>query len=140
MEILIVRNNHTILNWERKSSIVKYEECMSNDKIEKLSSKLCKNKRMKKFMVTCLGLAFYFKSAFAVGVGGKGIDSLGWTMLNLIRHWAYWILLVYCIISVIKAGINGEAKSTLPIVMKFVIIFASMYLIPAIFDAIVGAF
>ena len=139
MEILIVRNNHTILNWERKSSIVKYEDCMSNEKIEMLSSKLCKNKRMKKFVVTVLGLAFYFKNAYAATSGG-GIDKLGWTMLNLIRHWAYWILLVYCIISVIKAGINGESKSALPIIMKFVVIFASMYLIPAIFDAIVGAF
>jgi len=131
MEILIVKNNHTILNWESKLPITKYQN------VEILSSKLTKNKKHKRFLITLLGLSLYAKNVFAAG---KGIDALGWTLLGLIRHWAYWILLIWCIVEVIKSGINGDSKKTLPIIMKFVIIFASMYLIPGIFDAIKGAF
>ena len=130
MEILIIKNNHTITNWESKNLFNKYDT-------EILASKLTKNGKMKKFVVTLLGLTFYFKTVLAAG---KGIDSLGWTLLALVRHWAYWILLIWCIVDVIKSGLSGDSKKTLPIVLKYVVIFASMYLIPAIFDAIKNSF
>ena len=130
MEILIIKNNHTIINWESKNLFNKYDT-------EVLATKLVKNNRMRKFTVTLLGLCLYFKTVYAAA---KGIDSLGWTLLGLVRHWAYWILLIWCIVDVIKSGLSGESKKTLPIILKYVIIFASMYLIPSIFDAIKGAF
>ncbi|MBU3098404.1 MULTISPECIES: hypothetical protein [Clostridium] len=133
MEILIIKNHHTIVNWESKTQYTKYQEC----DIEKLSSQLTKNKKIKKFVITLLGCTLYFKNVFA---STKGIDSLGWTLLGLIRHWAYWILLIWCIVDVVKSGLSGDSKKTLPIVLKYVIIFASMYLIPVIFDAVKGAF
>jgi len=43
-------------------------------------------------------------------------------------------------VDVIKSGLSGDSKKTLPIVLKYVVIFASMYLIPAIFDAIKNSF
>jgi len=131
MEILIIKNNHTLVNWESKLPFTKYQNT------EVLTNKLFKNNRTKKFTITLLGLTLYCKNVFAAT---KGIDSLGWTLLGLVRHWAYWILLIMCIVEVIKSGLNGESKKTLPIVMKFVVIFASMYLIPVIFDAIKEAF
>lgn len=131
MELLIIKNNHTILDWNSKLSITKYQN------VEVLANKLSKNKRHKRFLITLLGLSLYFKNVFAAT---KGIDALGWTLLGLIRHWAYWILLIMCIVEVIKSGLNGDSKKSLPIIMKFVVIFASMYLIPVIFDAIKGAF
>ena len=131
MEILIIKNNHTILDWESKLPITKYQN------VEVLSSNLTKNKKHKRFLITLLGLSLYAKNVFAAS---DGIDKLGWTLLGLIRHWAYWILLIMCIVEVIKSGLNGDSKKSLPIIMKFVVIFASMYLIPVIFDAIVKAF
>jgi len=110
---------------------------MENIEVETFTNKIMKNKRLKKFAITLLGLSLYFKDAFAAT---KGIDPLGITLLGLIRHWAYWILLIWCIVEVIKSGLEGESKKTLSIIMKFVIIFSSMYLIPSIFDAIVDAF
>lgn len=137
MEILVIKNNHTVINWESKSPLSKYNECINNEEVARLSSKLSKNRRTRNFLVTFLGCVLYFKSVLAVG---KGIDALGWTLLGLIRHWAYWILLIWCIVDVVKGGLGGESKKTLPIVLKYVVIFASMYLIPAIFDAVKGAF
>ena len=130
MEILIIKNNHTIINWESKNLFNKYDT-------EILTNKLVKNNRMKRFTITLLGLTLFCKDVFAAG---KGIDSLGWTLLGLVRHWAYWILLIWCIVDVIKSGLSGDSKKTLPIVLKYVVIFASMYLIPAIFDAIKNSF
>ena len=134
MELLIIKNNHTIVNWESKSSLTKYVECISDDKVEILASKLSKNAKKKKFLITLLGLSLYCRNVFAAG---KGIDYLGMTILNLIRGWSYWILIIWCVIEIVR---SGDAKKTLPIVMKFVIIFASMYLVPTIFDAIKVAF
>lgn len=110
---------------------------LQNIEVETFTNKIMKNARFKKFTVTLLGMSLYFKDVFAAG---KGIDALGWTLLGLIRHWAYWILLIWCIVDVIKSGLSGDSKKSLPIIMKFIIIFASMYLIPEIFDAIAKAF
>jgi len=131
MEILIIKNNHTLVNWESKVPFSKYQD------VEVLSNKITKNKKMKKFVVTLLGLSLYCKNVLAAG---KGIDALGWTLLGLIRHWAYWILLLWCIVEVIGSALNGSTKKTLPIIFKFIIIFSSMYLIPEIFNGIKGAF
>lgn len=137
MEILIIKNNHTIIDWESRSSLTKYVDCMSDSKVELLANKLSKKASHRKFLITLLGLSLYCKNVFAAT---KGIDALGWTLLGFVRHWAYWILLIWCIIEVIKSGLSGDSKKTLPIIMKFVIIFASMYLIPSIFDAIKASF
>lgn len=140
MEILVIKNNHTIINWESKTPFIKYVNGFNNEKFELLSSKLSKNNKMQKFVVTLLGLTLYCKTVFGAVAKAKGIDALGWTLLGLVRHWAYWILLVWCIVDVIKSGLSGESKKTLPIILKYVVIFASMYLIPTIFDAIKTSF
>ncbi|MBX4259711.1 hypothetical protein KTC96_24615 (plasmid) [Clostridium estertheticum] len=108
-----------------------------NPSVQYFTNKIMKNKRLKKFTITLLGVSLYFKDVFAAA---KGIDMLGWTLLGLIRRYAYWVLLIWCIGEVIKSGLGGESKKTLSIVMKYVIIFASMYIIPGVFDAIRGSF
>jgi len=108
-----------------------------NAEVETFTTKVMKNGRLKKFTVVLLGASLYFKSVFATT---KGIDALGWTLLGLIRQYAYWVLLIWCIVEVIKSGVGGESKKALSIVMKFVIIFASMYLLPNLFNVIKGAF
>ena len=135
----MLKNKSIILSQDEKSLCFNSYKLhdISNAEVETYTNKIMKNARLKKFNITLLGMSLYFKDVFAAT---KGIDALGWTLLGLIRHWAYWILLIWCIVEVIKSGMSGESKKTFPIIMKFVIIFASMYLIPGIFDAIKGAF
>jgi len=139
MQILIIKNNHTIINWDSssRSSLVKYQDCMSDAKVELLASKLSRKATQKRFLITLMGLSLYCAKVFAAT---SAIDKLGWSLLNLVRQWAKPILVVWCLIDVIKSGLSGDAKKTLPILMKYVIIFASMYLIPEIFDAVEQAF
>jgi len=65
-----------------------------------------------------------------------GIDGLGYMIIDLIRHWAYFILIIMCIVEVIRAGIGGDSNKILSIVMRYLLIFMSMYLVPDLFDAI----
>lgn len=148
MELLIINNNHTILNWEQsKTKMVKFDECMNNEKAEILSSKLFKNRQVKKMMVVALGLALYCKASLATvscvstsAVGATGIDKLGWAMMGLVRQWGFWILLIWCMVDLIRSSIHGDQKQALPIVLKYTTIYAVMFLLPSIFLAIAGAF
>ena len=139
----MLKNNRSVilspdeLSLQFNTSHFQLSENVKNEECENFATKIIKSKRIKKFTITLLGTALYFKDVYAAT---KGIDSLGWTLLGLIRHWAYWILLIMCIVEIIKSGLNGESKKTFPILMKFLVIFASMYLVPALFDAIKNAF
>ena len=133
MEILIIKNNHIILDWESKSPITKYKN------METLSTKIVKDKRLNKFVVTLLGLSLYCKSVFAAS-NLTGVDKLGWVLLSLVRKWGYHILVIMCIVEVIRAGIGGDSKKILGIIMKFLLMFASLYLVPSLFDAIRTSF
>jgi len=95
------------------------------------------NKSTRNFIVVLLASVMYASNAFAAG---KGVDSLGNTLLTLIRQWAYWVILIMCIVEVIRAGVSGDSKKILSIVSKYVIVFASMYLVPSLFDAIRSSF
>jgi len=105
--------------------------------VETFARKIMKNDRLKKFTITLLGVALFCKDVFAAT---KGIDALGMTLLALVRQWAKPILILWCIVDVIKNGLSGDSKKILPILLKYIIIFASMYLIPIIFDAIERSF
>ena len=135
----MLNNNSIILSDdEMKLQFNTHKFCnLENIKTETLVNKITRNKRLKRFTITLLGVSLYFKDVFAAG---KGIDPLGETLLGLIRHYAYWVLLLWCIVDVIRNGLGGDNKKTLSIVMKFAIMFASMYLLPQLFDAIKAAF
>lgn len=148
MEILIVNNNHTILNYEGKTNLIKLDECLTDKKVNALSTKLCKNKQIRNMMVTALGLGLYCKSTLATvpvgmstsAVGAKGIDALGWAMMGLVRQWGFWILLIWCMVNLIQSTAHGDQKQALPIILKYTMIYATMFLLPTIFLAIAGAF
>lgn len=117
------------------------KDIRNNHRMEHLAIKINENKVLEKFVVTLMASALYAKDVLAAAAKeGQGIDKLGWKFLGLIRHWGFWILLIMCIVEVIRAGISGDSKKILGIIMKFLIIFGSMYLVPELFEAIRDAF
>jgi len=134
---MLITNKSVILSTDEMALQFNTHKLINDRDVETFTTKIMKNARLKKFTITLLGMSLYFKSVFA---STKGIDALGWTLLGLIRQYAYWVLLIWCIVEVIKSGVGGESKKTLSIVMKFVIIFASMYLLPNLFNVIKEAF
>ena len=120
---------------ERKELTLK--EIMATNTSETFVSKIMENSRVKKAAVVFMATMLYSQKALAAG---KGIDALGMTLITLIRQWAYWILIIMCIIEIIRAGAGGDSKKILGIVMKYLLIFASMYLVPTLFDAVKNSF
>lgn len=113
------------------------KEIRKKHNLEIFTAKIMKSDRFKKFAITLLGCSLYFKNVFAAG---KGIDALGWTILGLIRQWGYWILLIACTVEIVRAGTGSDSKKILSIVMKFLLIFALMYIVPEGFNAIKNSF
>lgn len=126
-----------MLNCLCKKTTMSIPEFLNLKHEETLIIKIIKNDRFEKFTVTLLGCGLYFQKVLAAG---KGIDPLGNTLITLIRHWAYYILIIMCIVEIIRAGISGDSKKILSIIMKYLLIFAAMYLVPTLFDAIRDSF
>lgn len=104
-------------------------------------NKIRKNKKLEKFMTVFIASALYAKKVLAVNKNNKsGIDVLGWKLLGIIREWSYWILIMMCIVEIIRCATSGEVKSIYKVIIKFALIFASMYLIPELFDTIAESF
>ncbi|MCB2297827.1 hypothetical protein [Clostridium tagluense] len=113
------------------------EIVIASENSETFATKIMKNDKLKKITITLLGCGLYFKKVMAAT---KGIDGLGWTILGLIRQWGYWILLIACTVEIIRAGTGSDSKKILSIVMKFLLIFALMYIVPEGFNAIKNSF
>lgn len=82
------------------------------------------------------------KTAAAGETNLNGIDKLGNTFLNLVRKGGYWICLVMGIINCIKVGLQGgdKAGDIMKVVFKYVLIFASLFLLPFLFDLVEASF
>jgi hypothetical protein len=119
-----------------KKTTMSVSEFLNKDN-ETIASKIIKNKTLKKITVILLGSLMYSQKVFAAG---KGPDAVGYLLLNFIRKWAFWILLLMCIVEVVRAGVSGDSKKIMSIIMKFILIFASMYIVPEIFTSIRDSF
>lgn len=85
-----------------------------------------------------LGTVLYCNNVYAVPSGGmKGIDKFGMRVLSILRSVGYWVCLLMCIKEIIQSATSGgDTKDILKIIIKYVIIFGSLYLVPEIFDMI----
>lgn len=135
----IIMSLPEFMGLERKETTLQYikESHVFYYRGENFLNKIMENSRVKKAAVVFMATMLYSQKALAAG---KGIDALGITLITLIRQWAYWILIIMCIIEIIRAGAGGDSKKILGIVMKYLLIFASMYLVPTLFDAVKNSF
>lgn len=108
-----------------------------NYDIEHIATNIRKNKVVERFTVTFIACCLYAKKALAAG---EGVDILGNKFLLLIRQWAKWVLLIMCAIECIRAGINGESKDIGRIIIKYLLLYASLFLVPMLFDMIAASF
>ena len=70
------------------------------------------------------------------------VDKVGSEILNIIQRVGFWVAVLGCIIeiivSVFKKG--GGQKEVLSLVFKWLLIFTSFYIVPALFGFIIDAF
>jgi multisubunit Na+/H+ antiporter MnhF subunit len=68
------------------------------------------------------------------------MNSAGSQLLTLLQVVAYWVVIIKCVIDVIKSANAGDRKSVLNILMTNVMLFATVYICPWIFDLIKDIF
>lgn len=107
--------------------------------------KLLKSKKFKSFLVSGLALGIHListKTVFALSPDLSGIDKMGMTFLHIIQTAGYWICLVMGIVSVLKEITKGGDNfgNIGKVILKYVISFASLYMLPYFFEIVKGCF
>jgi len=133
-----------------KNGEITFKEIRRNHRdgydIEKFSTYILKNNRLTKMVVVLIAsiniiLRNKMNSIAVEAVAnGKGIDVLGNKLLGLFQYYGHWVLLIMCVLECIKSGVNGDSKKILSIVVKFLLIYASLFLVPQLFDIITTSF
>lgn len=98
------------------------------------------NKSFKHLISIGIGATLYIISNPAVAFANSGLDGLdilGNTFLTIIRRLGYWIALICAIAEIIKMASQGGGKEEiLKVIMKYILIYAALFLIPRLFDLI----
>ena len=115
------------------SEFLNIEEVGNIKQLEQLAGRILKSKALKMAAMITITIVLNISP---VGAAGKGIDQLGNMLINLIRNYAYYILIIMSIVESIRAAVSGDSKKVLSIVMRYLLVFILMYLIPQLFDAI----
>ncbi|MGL5149646.1 MAG: hypothetical protein ACRC7N_03615 [Clostridium sp.] len=71
----------------------------------------------------------------STNVEGK-IAGAGQRFFNIIRGLGYWLCLIGCVVEVLKSVSSGGSKDIGKIIMKYLLIFGSLYFMPWAFDLI----
>ena len=135
MEILIVRNYKTTMDW-------KYEGFNKKEmtELEQIAKKINRNAMLKKTAIIILGSLLYYSTAKALGADTAKINKGGMKILSLTRDIGYWIAIILASFEIIKNLMQGDTKSTGKSIMKYSLGYGSLYLLPWIFDLIKSIF
>ena len=108
-------------------------------KVENILNHLKRNKRNYRTLVTIIAIMMmsgHINPIFAADVNQAiaKIDSLGRQLLNLFQTIAYWAVIISTTRDGIKDAICGDRKAVMSSVTKGIIIMATIYYLPELFD------
>ena len=134
MEVSIILDNKLVKNYD-----FSIRERQSLDswigKIEK------KDTRLYKVLVFTVAGLNYASTVLADTTAAIGkIDSAGIMFLGLAQSIGYYLCLIGCIVEILKSVMNGTSKDAGKIMMKYILYFAALYLMPFAFDMIKNVF
>ena len=135
MEILIIKNNKTLVNLEFKSLNQKYKENM-----DLINSKLNSDTKLKKIIVMTLGSVMFVNSVVNAAGPMDKVNVAGSTILGIARTICYWLCLIGCVMEIMKSVMQGDTKGIAKIMMKYGLAFASLYMFPWLLDLIKSIF
>lgn len=91
-----------------------------------------------------VGAIEVYKNTLTVQVSNPigGIDVLGNTFLGIFQGLGRWVALIMAFIEIIKSLMKGSTNTSeiFGIIFKYVLVFATMYLLPYFFDVVAGSF
>lgn len=105
--------------------------------LENITTKIMKDNRIKKIAVFTIASLNYMSTVQADTADAIGrIDSAGLMFFGIIQSIGYWLCLIGCIMEILKSLMNGSSKEVGKIMMKYILIFAALYLMPFAFNLI----
>ena len=129
MEVSIIWDNKLVRNYD----FSRRERQSLDSWIGNLKKK---DTRLYKMLVFTVAGLNYTSNVYA----NTGLDAAGAKFLGLARSLGYWLCLIMCIIEILKSVINGNTRELGKIIMKYVLMFGALYLVPTIFDWIIELF
>lgn len=113
---------------------------------EYMAKRIISNPRAKRLFGFVAGSLLFIKNSGVKAASNPSTQALskinkaGGTLLSVMRTIGYWILLIMCIIEVLKCVANGDTKEIGKIIMKYILAFAVLFLMPWFFDLIKDVF
>lgn len=132
----VVMNHTQYLDWKygNKTTIDIKLENIGIKKIERLEKELIIGLAVGGFLIN------HPTAAFGLDLGA--IDVLGNTFLSIVRKASYWIVLILSLTEICKTALKGgnNQSEILKVIVKYLLIYASLFLMPWLFDLVEEAF
>lgn len=148
--LIILTNREVTFNTEQwkgyNEGILTLEDVYRINLVDKEIGKLNKTAyNLLAFMVAgAVGVIEAYKNTLTVTTSNPigSIDNLGNVFLGIFQGLGRWVILIMAFIEIIKAVMKGSSSTSeiFGIVFKYVIVFATMFLLPYFFDVVAGAF
>lgn len=127
--------------WRRNKEITmtinEFLEYTETNQLERMCRKILNNNNMRKIVVLLLAIGFILidQPVFATP-NLSGVDKLGSIFLSILQRGGYWICLIMGIKDIICALVKGgdNFKEIGKVIMTYVVAFASLYMLPYLFD------
>ena len=137
MEIGITLNNELVKNFDfskkEKSEIKSLDQWIGQVKRS--------DKGLYKILVFTVASMSYSATVLAdTGEALNNIDKIGYIFLSIFQKVGYWGCLLGCFVEILKSLMNTGTKDIWKIFMKYMVIFAILYLLPWAFDLIKETF
>lgn len=132
----IVMNHDQFLNWKHgnKSAI--------DIKLENLGINW--NRKTERYIVVGLAVGGFLLNhpSMVYGLDLGKIDKLGNIFLTIVRKGGYWIVLIMSMVEISKAAMKGGNSNAEigKIIMKNLLIYSALFLMPWLFDLVEEAF
>lgn len=105
--------------------------------LESIASKILNDDRLRRMTVfTIAGLNYASEVLADTSQAVAKINVAGYTFLNIVQTLGYWLCLIGCIMEILKSLMNGSSKDVGKLMLKYLLIFAALYLMPFAFDLI----
>lgn len=130
MEISLILDNKLVKNFD----FSRREKVTLNSWLGSIEKKDTKLYKTIVFTIAGLNYASLVLADTSAAVGK--INSAGYMILSVAQSIGYWLCLVGCIIEILKSVMNGTSKDAAKIMMKYILYFAALYLMPFAFNMI----
>lgn len=133
MEIGITLNNKLVKNFDFCPKEKEEIKSLNNwiGQVKRKDTRLYKT-----LVFTVAGMSYCVNAHADVNGALAGVDSAGFIFLTIFQRVGYWGCLLGCFVEILKSLMNTGTKDIWKVFMRYIIIFAILYLLPWAFDLI----